>query len=67
MAELADAPDLGSGIHDVQVQLLSPAVKLKIICTKVVFEVTFYFIAARNLGHIFKLNQDKIFHKTKVT
>ena len=26
MAELADAPDLGSGIHDVQVQVLSSAV-----------------------------------------
>ena len=25
MAELADAPDLGSGISDVQVQVLSPA------------------------------------------
>ena len=27
MAELADAPDLGSGVHDVQVQVLLPAVK----------------------------------------
>ena len=26
MAELADAPDLGSGVHDVQVQVLLPAV-----------------------------------------
>ena len=25
MAELADAPDLGSGVYDVQVQLLSSA------------------------------------------
>ena len=25
MAELADAPDLGSGVSDVQVQVLSPA------------------------------------------
>ncbi len=25
VAELADAPDLGSGVHDVQVQVLSPA------------------------------------------
>ncbi len=25
MAELADAPDLGSGVPDVQVQVLSPA------------------------------------------
>ena len=25
VAELADAPDLGSGIYDVQVQVLSPA------------------------------------------
>ena len=25
MAELADAPDLGSGVHDVQVQVLLPA------------------------------------------
>ena len=27
MAELADAPDLGSGISDVQVQVLLPALK----------------------------------------
>ena len=27
VAELADAPDLGSGVPDVQVQVLSPAVK----------------------------------------
>ena len=27
MAELADAPDLGSGVYDVQVQVLSSAVK----------------------------------------
>ena len=26
VAELADAPDLGSGVHDVQVQVLSSAV-----------------------------------------
>ena len=26
MAELADAPDLGSGVYDVQVQVLSSAV-----------------------------------------
>ena len=29
MAELADAPDLGSGVPDVQVQVLSPAPKSK--------------------------------------
>ena len=28
MAELADAPDLGSGISDVQVQVLLPALKI---------------------------------------
>ena len=27
VAELADAPDLGSGVPDVQVQVLSPALK----------------------------------------
>ena len=27
MAELADAPDLGSGVYDVQVQVLLPAPK----------------------------------------
>ena len=27
MAELADAPDLGSGVYDVQVQVLSSALK----------------------------------------
>ncbi len=30
VAELADAPDLGSGIFDVQVQALSGAPKIKI-------------------------------------
>ena len=29
MAELADAPDLGSGVYDVQVQVLSSAVEKK--------------------------------------
>ena len=29
MAELADAPDLGSGVFDVQVQVLLPAPELK--------------------------------------
>ena len=29
MAELADAPDLGSGVYDVQVQVLLPAPKPK--------------------------------------
>ena len=29
VAELADAPDLGSGVPDVQVQVLSPAFSLK--------------------------------------
>ena len=29
MAELADAPDLGSGVYDVQVQVLSSAVLRK--------------------------------------
>ena len=28
VAELADAPDLGSGVPDVQVQVLSPALEL---------------------------------------
>ena len=28
MAELADAPDLGSGVHDVQVQVLLPALEI---------------------------------------
>ena len=28
MAELADAPDLGSGVNDVQVQVLLPALKI---------------------------------------
>ena len=30
MAELADAPDLGSGVPDVQVQVLLPAPKTKV-------------------------------------
>ena len=30
MAELADAPDLGSGVYDVQVQVLSSALKRKL-------------------------------------
>ena len=31
MAELADAPDLGSGVPDVQVQVLLSAVKRQIV------------------------------------
>ena len=31
MAELADAPDLGSGVPDVQVQVLLSALKIKIL------------------------------------
>ena len=30
VAELADAPDLGSGVYDVQVQVLSSALKRKL-------------------------------------
>ena len=30
MAELADAPDLGSGVHDVQVQVLLSAFLTKV-------------------------------------
>ena len=34
VAELADAPDLGSGVPDVQVQVLSPALLISLIIKK---------------------------------
>ena len=40
MAELADAPDLGSGVYDVQVQVLLPA------AYKCLFLGTFYLCVA---------------------
>ena len=37
MAELADAPDLGSGVHDVQVQVLLSAVRNGGRCLNIAF------------------------------
>ena len=47
MAELADAPDLGSGVHDVQVQVLLPAVN-ECSC-KSMESILQLFFYARNL------------------
>ena len=49
MAELADAPDLGSGVFDVQVQVLLSAVKKK---AKVIKTFVFFLgrIASWNLS-----------------
>ena len=42
MAELADAPDLGSGVHDVQVQVLLSAVRNgRTLINQVLFAVIF--------------------------
>ena len=41
MAELADAPDLGSGVHDVQVQVLLSAVKNGRRCVDTAFPTIF--------------------------
>ena len=47
MAELADAPDLGYGVHDVQVQVLLPAVN-ECSC-KSMESILQLFFYARNL------------------
>ena len=39
VAELADAPDLGSGVPDVQVQVLSPARKRKGLKSRILLEI----------------------------
>ena len=39
VAELADAPDLGSGVPDVQVQVLSPALKEKAENSRISYEI----------------------------
>ena len=40
VAELADAPDLGSGISDVQVQVLLPALKNPVLVSPGFFVLT---------------------------
>ena len=42
MAELADAPDLGSGVHDVQVQVLLSAVRNGRRCLNTTFSTIFF-------------------------
>ncbi len=44
VAELADAPDLGSGVPDVQVQVLSPALEKPCIYKALFFCVVFRVI-----------------------
>ena len=41
VAELADAPDLGSGVPDVQVQVLSPALDKRISMLETTWESFF--------------------------
>ena len=47
MAELADAPDLGSGVYDVQVQVLLPALEKRCI-------VIFYMAVQRFFDMVFR-------------
>ena len=44
VAELADAPDLGSGVHDVQVQVLSSAVRNGRRCLNTAFPTAFFIL-----------------------
>lgn len=46
MAELADAPDLGSGVYDVQVQLLLSAPTLRLMT---IVSSAFLFLKSSNL------------------
>ena len=55
VAELADAPDLGSGISDVQVQVLSPAPRKKPLLSTKTREV-FYAFTVRT--HIYPRQPD---------
>ena len=60
MAELADAPDLGSGVYDVQVQVLSSAV----IAEKTIVEYSglFYFLKRSCIS----VDKRKIWKKEKI-
>ena len=44
MAELADAPDLGSGVHDVQVQVLLSALKSPLMNCRYSFSRDFFIL-----------------------
>ena len=44
MAELADAPDLGSGVHDVQVQVLLSAVENGRECLNIAFPAIYFYL-----------------------
>ena len=52
VAELADAPDLGSGVPDVQVQVLSPAVH-KALILPCCGEINAFFVCG--LGKVVKV------------
>lgn len=41
MAELADAPDLGSGVFDVQVQVLLSAFQKRLVCGAFIYGLVF--------------------------
>ena len=64
VAELADAPDLGSGVPDVQVQVLSPALYkpciYKALFFYFVFRVAYFFkMPIGSLVHFFISKIDK--------
>ena len=62
MAELADAPDLGSGVYDVQVQVLLSAGKKKAKVKK-----TFvFFFRTHSVLHMYKYNH-ALFGQLKYT
>ncbi len=53
MAELADAPDLGSGVSDVQVQVLLPAPNLRLAFRDRRFFFLYRFRARVYRGYLF--------------
>ena len=51
MAELADAPDLGSGVHDVQVQVLLSAFNKNWGIPETSAFLGFFCISEKKMGH----------------
>ena len=51
MAELADAPDLGSGVHDVQVQVLLSALNEFPEVLEIPVFPGIIYISKKKLGH----------------
>ena len=68
VAELADAPDLGSGVFDVQVQVLSPAPKTGSMATLGPFFLyTLKLTSVKNRSQFFYLLLSFTTHKVSCT